>query len=283
LMIFRYWGRCRMARTRGKSRQWPQFTLRGLMLAMVVVSMMVLGISRVRETERRGEKYRHANTLFSQRVEDFESAKKWGKTPIHRVTLTRPFYLGRTEVTQDQWQAVMGSAPSNNIGPNLPVERVSWNDCNRFLGKAGTRTGQTCRLPTEAEWELACRGGTFGFSDEDSNINDYACCLATNGWTHAVAGKKPNGWGLHDMYGNVWEWCQDWHGHSIKSSGSDPTGPSSGFSRVVRGGSWRVVWLVVSGSSWHRPETLFSTVRRGYETYIEDNEIGFRVALTIVP
>ena len=158
--------------------------------------------------------------------------------PIHVVTISEGFYLGRTEVTQAQWFAVMGSNPSkfNNCN-NCAVESVSWEDVQEFIVKFNAKGDGTCRLPTEAEWEYACRAGTTG---------DYAGDLDSMGWYNAnsgnkppkVATKEPNRWGLYDMHGNVWEWTADWHGDYPSGSVSDPTGAISGSFRVLRGGSW---------------------------------------------
>ncbi|MEI7899124.1 MAG: bifunctional serine/threonine-protein kinase/formylglycine-generating enzyme family protein [bacterium] len=164
----------------------------------------------------------------------------------HRVTLTKGFWMGKTEVTQRQWGAVMGTNPSNFKSADLPVEKVSWEDCQEFMRKlnakladAQTRVppGGRFRLPTEAEWEYACRAGAVG---------SYAGALDM-GWysgnsgqvTHAVGQKQANAWGLYDMLGNVWEWCQDWYGDYPSGSVTDPAGPTSGSPRVARGGSWR--------------------------------------------
>jgi formylglycine-generating enzyme required for sulfatase activity len=158
----------------------------------------------------------------------------------HRVRISKSFFLGETEVTQGLWRAVMGSNPSyfKNCGNNCPVEQVSWKDCQEFIRKLNRLvSGGGFRLPTEAEWEYACRGGTKGAYAED---------LDAMGWydgnsgskTHAVATKQPNGWGLYDMHGNVWEWCRDWYGDYPTGLVTDPTGASSGSFRVLRGGSW---------------------------------------------
>ena len=154
------------------------------------------------------------------------------------------FAIGQTEVTQELWQAVMGSNPSNFKGAKLPVECVSWNDCQTFIEKLNQLTGKKFRLPTEAEWEYAARGGknSKGYKYAGSNtIDDVAWYTNNSGsQTHEVATKSPNELGLYDMSGNVWEWCQDWYGSSYYSNSpqTNPTGPSSGSSRVLRGGSW---------------------------------------------
>ena len=161
--------------------------------------------------------------------------------PRHQVTLSS-FSIGETEVTQELWQAVMGSNPCYFKGSKLPVEKVSWNDCQTFITKLNQLTGLTFRLPTEAEWEFAARGGTQsrGYIFSGSNtIGDVAWYTDNSGnSTHPVATKAPNELGIYDMSGNVWEWCQDWYGDYSSGSQINPTGPSSGSLRVRRGGSW---------------------------------------------
>ena len=162
--------------------------------------------------------------------------------PAHQVILST-YSIGETEVTQALWQAVMGSNPSNRKGDNLPVEMVSWDDCQKFITKLNKLTGRRFRLPTEAEWEYAARGGSKsrGYKYSGSNnIGDVAWyAMTTNGkGTRDVKTKQANELGLYDMSGNVWEWCQDWKGSYSSGSQVNPTGPSSGFYRVDRGGSW---------------------------------------------
>lgn len=137
--------------------------------------------------------------------------------PLTRVTISRPFHLGKFEVTQKQWQAVMGANPSFYQGENRPVEQVSWNDCQAFVAKLNeTITGFAFRLPTEAEWEYACRAGTtteYSHGDGTANLAEYAWFTGNaQRTTHPVGELKPNPWGLHDIHGNVWEWVQDWYG-----------------------------------------------------------------------
>jgi formylglycine-generating enzyme required for sulfatase activity/DNA-binding beta-propeller fold protein YncE len=165
--------------------------------------------------------------------------------PQHRVRITKPFYLGKYLVTQEQWEAVMGSNPGNFKGPQNPVETVSWKDCRQFFDKlnAKSRPGPgKFQLPTEAQWEYACRaGGTtrYCFGDEESALREYAWYGANSGrTTHPVGAKRPNAWGLYDTHGNVWEWCADWYGPYGNSSVDDPIGPTTGSIRVYRGGSW---------------------------------------------
>jgi formylglycine-generating enzyme required for sulfatase activity len=163
--------------------------------------------------------------------------------PIHSVTVS-DFSIGKTEVTQAQWAAVMGSNPSNFKGDNLPVEQVSWDDVQVFLGKLNAKTGKTYRLPTEAEWEFSARGGNnsqgFTYSGSNTIDDDPEYEGNNNKSTKPVAGRKPNELGLYDMSGNVWEWCSDWYGGNYYaiSPQNNPKGASTGSSRVLRGGSW---------------------------------------------
>ena len=158
--------------------------------------------------------------------------------PVHRVTLTNNYYIGKYEVTQALWQAVMGSNPSKFKGDDLPVETVSWNDCQDFISKLNAMTGKKFRLPTEAEWEYAARGGkkSRGYKYSGSNtLDDVAWCY-TDYMTHVVGTKQPNELGIYDMSGNVWEWCHDRCGSYSSSPQTNPTGAVSGSERVRRGG-----------------------------------------------
>jgi formylglycine-generating enzyme required for sulfatase activity len=176
-----------------------------------------------------------------------------GESPTHQVTLTNAFYLSRTELTQAQWTAKMGSNPSSfqsassavpaSEVPNRPVERVSWNDIQPFCSSNGLR------LPTEAEWEYAYRAGTTtafhgsaanpGGTNDDDQLGTIAWFDSNSGsQTRPVAGKAANGLGLYDMAGNVCEWCQDWYGTYASGAQTNPTGPGSGSGRVLRGGTW---------------------------------------------
>ena len=175
----------------------------------------------------------------------YEMKKPWeDEKPTHQVTLTNDYYIGKYEVTQALWQAVMGNNPSEFKGDNLPVEQVSWDDCQEFISQLNRITGKTFRLPTEAEWEYAARGGkkSRGYQYSGSNnISDVAWYTDNSGSkTHAVGSKQENELGIYDMSGNVWEWCQDWYGTYSSSSQVDPTGAASGSRRVFRGGSWRI-------------------------------------------
>ena len=160
--------------------------------------------------------------------------------PQHRVRITKAFELGKYEVTQAQWEAVMKENTSQFQGRDLPVDSVSWNSAEDFVKRlTAMDAAHSYRLPTEAEWEYAARAGTTG---------DYAGDLDAMGWyysnsesrTHPVGQKKPNAWGLYDMHGNVWEWCQDWYQANAysESAAADPRGPADGATKVLRGGSW---------------------------------------------
>ena len=178
---------------------------------------------------------------FQMGAPDSDTEANDDEKPQHFVTLS-DFYIGETEVTQALWKAVMGSNPSDFLGDNLPVERVSWEDCQAFLTKLNGMTGQTFRLPTEAEWEYAARGGkkTQGCQYSGSNdINLVAWYWDNSGTkTHEVGTKTANELGLFDMSGNVYEWCQDWFGDFSSEAQTNPTGPETGSDRVFRGGSW---------------------------------------------
>ncbi len=162
--------------------------------------------------------------------------------PVHSVTLSN-YYIGETEVTQALWKAVMGSNPSYFKGDNMPVEQVSWNDCQEFIRKLNQKTGKNFRLPTEAEWEYAARGGkkSKGYKYAGSNtIDNVAWYTQTTNdiGTKPVKTKSPNELGLYDMSGNVWEWCSNWYGRYSSGSLINPQGSSSGSGRVLRGGGW---------------------------------------------
>jgi len=192
----------------------------------------------------------------------------------HEVTISKPFYMGATEVTQAQYEAVMGTNPSRLKGATNPVETVSWNDATEFCKKLSEKTRQAVRLPTEAEWEYACRAGSktrFSFGDADEGLGDYAWYRANCGYTtNPVGQKKPNAWGLFDMHGNVWEWCADWYGDYPKGAVTDPEGLASGAARVVRGGDWGGI-----------PEDCRSANRSQSTPGYRSNNCGFRVVVSV--
>ena len=206
---------------------------------------------------------------------DSELAIKEDETPAHRVTLTYDFYIGETEVTQALWQAVMGNNPSNNIGMQKPVELVDWNECRNFTTKLTILTGHAFRLPYEAEWEYAARGGhkSKGYLYSGSNTIDHVAWYASNSnnTSHNVKTKAPNELGIYDMSGNVHEWCQDWYNASycIDSPSTDPIGPGTGSQSVIRGGSWH-----------HDDTSSRVTTRRGGDRSFHNDKYGFRIAFT---
>ncbi len=177
--------------------------------------------------------------------ENYDSESIFLERPVHSVTLDY-YYIGETEVTQELWEAVMGTNPSYFKGSNKPVESVSWNDCQEFITKLNQLTGKEFRLPTEAEWEYAARGGnkSLGYKYAGSNTIGDVAWYEVNaydvGRSHPVGTKSPNELGLYDMSGNVYEWCSDWYGEYSSSSQTNPTGPTSSEYpyRVLRGGSW---------------------------------------------
>jgi formylglycine-generating enzyme required for sulfatase activity len=182
--------------------------------------------------------------------------------PVHRVTISKPFYMGKYEVTQSQWQAVMGDNPSQFEGANRPVESVSWEDVQTFIRTLNQKAGyEACRLPTEAQWEYAARAGSttiYHFSDDPAHLGDHAWYEENaGGYTHSVGQKKPNAWGLYDMHGNVHEWVQDWYHKTYyqNSPTVDPQGLDTGVGRVVRGGGWRrpAQYVRAADRSWYTP------------------------------
>ena len=204
-----------------------------------------------------------------------------------RVTLTKPFGLGKTDVTQGQWEQVMGTDPWEGgedvqADKDCPATYVSWDDAREFCDKltdlerkAGTlKAGEAYRLPTEAQWEYACRAGTattYSFGNDESTFGEYAwfngnAFHAGEPYAHKVGLKKPNPWGLYDMHGNVWKWCSDWYDAKV-SGGTDPVGPEEGSLRVLRGGSW-----------WSRPVNCGSASRNGISPSDRGSDMGFRVA-----
>ncbi|HUX08653.1 MAG TPA: formylglycine-generating enzyme family protein [Acidobacteriota bacterium] len=191
--------------------------------------------------------------------------------PQHRVEITKPFYTSIYEVTQEQYESVMGTNPSDHKGSKRPVQLISWEDAMDFCKKLSEKEGVSYRLPTEAEWEYACRAGTATrYYWGDKTDGDSAWYEGNSGGeTHEVGLKSPNAWGLYDMSGNVWEWCSDWHDKDYYNSspGRDPLGSSLGDERIMRGGSFADgAWGIRSSSRmWFQP------VSRG------GLNVGFRV------
>jgi len=197
---------------------------------------------------------------------------------LHRVTLTQPFYIGVYEVTNAQWKQVMGSVPSEWKEDARPVEKVSWEEVTEFCDKLSalpeeSKAGRIYRLPTEAEWEYACRAGTttkYSFGEDEKLLGDYGWFDGNSGFqTHRVGLKKPNAWGLYDMHGNVAEWCSDWYGDYPDGAVTNPQSPSSGSLRVFRGGCWH------DTAGYCR-----SPLRSGGDPSFRDDRLGFRLALS---
>lgn len=213
---------------------------------------------------------------FSMGTPQEETGRDKDEGPQRKVTLSNHFYMGTYEVTQDQFEAVMGYNPStfqlNENAGQLPVEFVSWLECQEFLRRLNLAGNGLFRLPTEAEWEYACRAGTetshyWGNTAENWEAYKFAWVNSRSyAKTHAVGSKPPNLWGLHDMSGNVWEWCSDWYGPYPTGDESDPQGPAAGKAKVFRGGSFYDFALSARSGNRHRHE-----VDAGYPA------IGFRV------
>lgn len=193
------------------------------------------------------------------------------------VKITEPFYMGKYQVTQAQWQAVMGNNPSQFKGQNLPVDEVSWNDCQKFIAKLNNTTGKIYRLPSEAEWEYCCRAVTsanapvteYCFGNDENLLYQYAWHDRNSGYgTHPVGQKKPNQFGLYDMHGNVWEWCEDSHVSGYQNPRIQKAYKHTTDERkILRGGSWR-----------YSPNGCRSAVRCGDNAAFQPNGYGFRVA-----
>lgn len=204
----------------GGSEKQEEFTVNGVTFKMVYIrgGMFAMGCTSEQESDC-GE-------------------TEW---PVHQVTVD-DYWIGETEVTQSLWKSVMGNNPSYFKGDNLPVEQVSFDNVQKFIKKLNDLTGKTFRLPTEAEWEYAARGGkkSYGYNYSGSQTSDDVAWYAdnSNNKTHPVKGKLPNELGLYDMSGNVWEWCQDWFGKYSSSAQINPKGPSTGSLRAIRGGAW---------------------------------------------
>jgi len=201
-----------------------------------------------------------------------------GELPTHQVTLTKSYYIGKYEITQAQWKAVMGDNPSYFQGDDLPVEGITWNEVQTFITKLNELTGKSYRLPTEAEWEFAARGGnqSKGYKYSGSNnINDVAWYGFVAGGNsgnsiHTVGIKQPNELGIYDMSGNVWECCSDWYGVYSDEAQTDPQGPAVGSKCVIRGGSYYL------GAMYCRV-----ACRSQWDSNTIALDMGFRLALSL--
>ena len=259
-----------------RKKQRPQYSLAYLVVMVLVAGVGVLGGTRWWEATRM---LAEARAEYPKALARFKSAYGWEK-PAHEVTLTQPFYMGKFEVTQEQYQQVMGTNPSQFKGRDLPVEMVSWDDAQGFCKKASEKTGLTVRLPTEAEWEHACRAGTrtvYYTGDTEADLDRAGWYIPryipnNNLTTHPVGLKVPNVWGLYDMHGNVFEWCADWHEAHKGEAAVDPQGPAQGQSRVFRGGCYGFT-----------PMDCRSAYRFGLNPDDRHNFLGFRVAASVPP
>jgi formylglycine-generating enzyme required for sulfatase activity len=205
-----------------------------------------------------------------------DAPKQGVEKPKHTVAITKGFYLGKYEVTQRQFEALMGSNPSTSKNPDGPVHMVTWTEAVEFCRRAGEKTRRQMRLPTEAEWAYACKAGTttpYSFGKDASKLGEYAWYDANTGDNARRVGRKlPNPWGLYDMHGNVFEWVSDWYSADYYALGpkANPTGPKEGQVRLLRGGGW------TDNAHWCRSAIRYTqapTIRRGY--------LGFRAAISL--
>jgi formylglycine-generating enzyme required for sulfatase activity len=207
---------------------------------------------------------------FTIGTPDDEPGRNSDESPVHKVTISKPFYIGKYEVMQAQYIALMSNNPSKFKGDNLPVDNINWPEAVKFCKKLSERTGHKYRLPTEAEWEYACRANTTTTFYWGNDMDDSYAWYRENseGTTHPVGMKKPNPWGLYDLCGNIEEWYSDWYSPTYESNEhlTDPQGPESGELRVRRGGCW-----------YHSVQCLRSGNRFYYHPDERHNQIGFRV------
>jgi formylglycine-generating enzyme required for sulfatase activity len=253
-----------------RQRRRPQYSLARFVAIIVAAGVGLLGGLHWHFSPRA---FSDAKSEYQAARARFKDAGDWEK-PAHEVTISRPYYLGEFEVTQEQYQQVMGVNPSQFKGRDLPVEYVQWDEAQEFCRKASERTGQTVRLPTEAEWEHACRASTktsYYSGDGEADLERAAWYYRNSmNTTHPVGQKVPNAWGVHDTHGNVFEWCADWYGVHGAEAATDPQGPSQGEYRVLRGGSWD-----------SDPRNCRSANRGGSYPDLPYDFFGFRVAAEV--
>ena len=258
-----------LVQTIRKSRR-PQLSLGQLLLVTVATGGCVLSGLHWRQS---ADGLKTARLEYAAAEVQFKSAEDSEK-PGHAVTLTQPYYMGKYDVTQEQYQAVIGTNPSKFIGKDNPVEMVSWDDAQIFCKKLTEQTTQTVRLPAEAEWEYSCRAGTtstYHSGDAEADLGRVAWYgVNSKDTTHPVGQKEMNAFGLYDMHGNVWQWCQDWYAEDYyyNSPAETPQGPDHGAWHLLRGGSWGYSARGCRSARrlWHSPRAC------GYA-------IGFRVVV----
>jgi formylglycine-generating enzyme required for sulfatase activity len=255
-----------------RKRRRPQYSLARLLVLTLVAGVALLGglhwhFSAKALPEARAE--------YQRAAVRFKDAADWEK-PAHQVTLTKPYYLGKLEVTEEQYLQIMSTKPFRPETPDLPTRYRSWNDAVEFCKKVSEKTRWAIRLPTEAEWEHACRAGTrtTHYTGDAAADLDRTAWLdeGIGGTTHPVGTKVPNAWGLHDMYGNVEEWVWDVNGPYKPEPATDPQGPEKGPRRVYRGGSW-----------FNPPWACRSACRASNVPDSDDGYTGFRVAADVPP
>jgi len=245
------------------------------------VSILMLGMGYTPEVVKRIAERWPGNPGIIQHIEKdmvlipagefMMGGGRWeDSNPVHRVKITKPFYMSKYQVTQLVWKEVMGNNPSYFGGDSdLPVERVSWNDCQEFIKKLNEMSGGGYRLPTEAEWEYASRACDTWDEGDEKELDKHAWYRGNSGGkTHEVGRKEPNIWGLYDMLGNVWERCQDWYDENYYNGSpeKDPVGRSIGIGPVIRGGSWH-----------SNAERCTSSDRNRYAPGGRDNSLGLRL------
>ncbi len=256
-----------------RKKRWPQVSLGRLLLVTVAAGGCVLSGLHWRHSVQSLEK---ANAEYAAAKARYDSALQSEK-PAHAVTLTQPFYMGKFVVTQEQYEEMTGMNLSSFKGKDNPVEQVSWEDSQVFCKRLTGEAKQAVRLPTEAEWEFACRAGTtttYHSGDTEADLGRVAWHSANSkGTTHPVGRKEPNAFGLYDMHGNVAQWCQDWYGEDYyrKAEAENPQGPAQGARRVLRGGSW--------GAS---PRYCRSASRYRRIEFGGSDIVGFRVVVVVV-
>ncbi|MBI3831824.1 MAG: SUMF1/EgtB/PvdO family nonheme iron enzyme [Planctomycetes bacterium] len=264
-----------------RKRQRPKFSLARLLAMTVAAGIVVLSglhwSMSAQMMEKAQIEFMSAKTRYSAALAE--------EKPAHLVTLTKSFYVGKFSVTQEQYQQVVGQNPSDFSGKNNPVECVSWNDAQSFCKKLGEQTEQTIRLPTEAEWEYACRAGTTAkYYSGDTYADLSRVAWYSTNMTHPVGQKSPNAFGLYDMLGNVSQWCEDRYGENYyeMSASEDPQGPALGGGHVLRGGSWADGPLECRATTRYTDRDVWTDKEVQHAPAFND-DWGFRVVVELEP